>query len=226
MCSFSFAALPSLDEDDNVLNSVETVVADPLEGWNRLVFGFNDGLLEYVARPVSVGYAYVTPQFLRTGISNVFHNLLFPVRFVNNLMQGKGLAAGVEMSRFVLNTTAGLGGFIDVAKHHKPIVSVDDDEDMGQTFGVWGIGDGFYIVWPFFGPSTLRDSVGMTGDYFLSPVSYVTPTRLSLGISAVKIVNELDEVLERYDQLKRAAIEPYSSFRDGYIQYRRAKIAK
>lgn len=221
----SFAAVKSLDEDDDYLDAAAQVVPDPIEPLNRAMFRFNDVVIEYVARPAYKGYAYVTPKFMRTGIKNFFHNLSFPVRFVNNLMQGRGKAAGVEMSRFVLNTTAGLGGLIDVAKHKKPVVPVED-EDMGQTFGVWGIGEGFYIVWPLLGPSTARDSVGLAGDYFLDPVTYVRPWELSLGIDAVKVFNDLDDVLDLYDDLKRAAIEPYISVRDAYVQHRRAKIAK
>ena len=221
----SFAAVKPLDEDDDYLDAHAQVVADPLEPWNRAMLKFNDAMLDYVARPVYRGYAYVTPQFARTGIKNFFHNLAFPVRFVNNLLQGRPKAAGVEMSRFILNTTAGLGGLFDVAKDKKPIVPVED-EDMGQTFGVWGAGEGFYIVWPLLGPSTLRDSTGMVGDYFLDPVTYVQPWELSLGISAGKTFNELDDILDLYDDLKRVAIEPYSSVRDAYVQYRRAKIAK
>ena len=225
MADPSFAAVKSLDEDDDYLESHGHVVADPLEPWNRAVFKFNDAVLDYVARPAYKGYAYVTPKFMRTGIKNFFHNLSFPVRFVNNLLQGKGKAAGVEMSRFVLNTTGGLGGFFDVAKGKETIVPVED-EDMGQTFGVWGVGEGFYIVWPLLGPSSARDSVGRVGDYFLEPLNYVQPSELSLGLSAAKTFNELDDVLDLYDDLKRAAIEPYSSVRDAYVQYRRAKIAK
>ena len=213
------------DDQDAFLDSVSPIVADPLERWNRIMFRFNDIVLDNVARPLHQGYSYITPRFMRTGISNFFHNLLFPVRFTNNLLQGKGLAAGVEMSRFILNTTAGLGGFFDVAKNKKPVVPVDD-EDMGQTFGVWGIGEGFYIVWPFLGPSTLRDSAGMVGDYFLDPVNYVRPNILSMGIHAGRTFNDIDQVLDMYDELNRTAVEPYSSFRDAYIQHRRAKVAK
>lgn len=129
------------------------------------------------------------------------------------------------MSRFVLNTTAGLGGLIDVAQHKKPVVPVED-EDLGQTFGVWGIGEGFYIVWPILGPSTVRDSVGMAGDYFLDPVNYIRPSLTSLGISAGRTFNELDDTLDLYDDLKKTAIEPYSSVRDAYVQYRRAQVKK
>ena len=216
-------ALPNDDED--YLDAVSQTIPDPLEGWNRAMFSFNDVVLEHVARPSYSGYEYVTPGFMRTGITNFFHNLAFPVRFANNLLQGRWQAAGVEMSRFVLNTTAGLGGFFDVAKHHKPVVEVEN-EDMGQTFGIWGVGEGFYIVWPLVGPSTVRDSAGKVGDYFLHPLTYVKPWELSLGAGALSTFNDLDQVLDLYDDLKRAAIEPYSSVRDAYVQHRRAKLAK
>lgn len=218
--------LDELDqEDDDYLDTYGELVADPIEGWNRAMFTFNDVLIDYAIRPLHDGYVFITPQFVRTGVANFFHNALFPVRFVNNLLQGRGYAAGVEMSRFVLNTTAGLGGFIDVAKHKKPIVPVED-EDLGQTFGVWGMGEGFYIVWPILGPSTVRDSIGLIGDHFLDPVSYVRPSITAISISAGRAFNDIDEALDLYDDLKKTAIEPYSSARDAYIQYRRAQIEK
>ena len=216
-------ALP--DDDEHYLEAVGQIVPDPIEGWNRAMFKFNDAVIEYVARPAYKGYVYVTPDFMRTGIKNFFHNAAFPVRFVNNLLQGRGKAAGVEMSRFILNTTAGLGGLIDVAQHHKPIVPVED-EDLGQTFGVWGVGEGMYIVWPLLGPSTARDTAGMVGDYFLYPATYIKPWEVGIAVRAVNTFNDLDEVLDLYDQLKSAAIEPYSSVRDAYVQYRRARIEK
>ena len=215
----------SLDDDDAMLDNVSVSVADPLKPLNRVIHSFNDGVVDYVARPLYTGYAYVTPRFVRTGIGNAFHNALFPVRFVNNILQGKGKAAGVEMSRFILNTTAGLGGLINVAKNHKTIVPVSD-EDLGQTFGVWGMGEGIYLVLPFFGPSTLRDTVGKVGDHFLDPLTYVSPTGLSLGLKGGRTFNELDSVLDQYDNINRMAVEPYTAFRDAYIQHRRALIAK
>lgn len=213
------------DDDEEYLEAVGQIVPDPIEGWNRAIFTFNDAIIEHIIRPAYKGYEYVTPGFMRAGIKNFFHNVAFPVRFVNNVLQGKGKAAGVEMSRFVLNTTAGLGGFFNVAKHHKPIVPVED-EDLGQTFGVWGFGEGFYIVWPLIGPSTVRDSAGLVGDYFLSPITYIKPWEAGLGARAVNVFNNLDDVLDLYDHLKSAAIEPYSSVRDAYVQYRRARIEK
>jgi phospholipid-binding lipoprotein MlaA len=225
--AFGAEALPEAlpDDDEDYLDELAPAAPDPLEGWNRAVFRFNDALLEHAARPAYRGYEYVTPDFMRAGIKNFFHNAAAPARFANNLLQGRGRAAGVEMSRFVLNTTAGLGGLFDVAKRHEPIVPVED-EDMGQTFGVWGVGEGFYIVWPLIGPSTARDSLGMVGDYFLDPVPYLYPWELDLGLRVVSVFNDLDEVLDLYDTLRGSAVEPYTSVRDAYVQYRRAKIDK
>lgn len=220
------ASVPSLDEDEQYLDAVGNLIPDPLEGWNRAMFNFNDAVIEYAGKPLYKGYVYITPDFFRSGLKNFFHNASFPVRFANNLLQGRPRGAGVEMSRFILNTTAGLGGFFDVAKHHKPIVPVED-EDMGQTFGVWGIGEGCYIVWPFLGPSTARDSFGMVGDYLLEPTTYLTSYwEINWGLKILSDFNDLDDVFDLYDDLKRAAIEPYSSVRDAYVQYRRAKLEK
>jgi phospholipid-binding lipoprotein MlaA len=219
-----FAAPPPLDDDDYP-DAALPETADPLESWNRAVFSVNDLVYRYAARPAYTGYAAVVPQCVRAGLKNIFHNLDFPARFVNNLLQGKGMAAGVELSRFIFNTTAGLGGFFDAAGGLESVVPVAD-EDMGQTFGIWGMGDGAYIVWPLIGPSSLRDSAGRVGDFFLTPLTYVRPFELSLGISAVKVFNELDETLDLYESLTRSAIEPYSAVRDAYLQYRRAKIAR
>ena len=193
----SAATTAELDADEDYLDDVGPMVPDPLEGWNRAMHSFNDGFIDYAARPAYDAYEFVTPSFFRTG---------------------------VEMSRFVLNTTAGLGGFIDVAKDHKTIVPVDDDEDFGQTLGVWGVGEGFYIVWPFLGPSTARDSVGMGVDGFLDPIFYVKPVELAAGVAVFRDFNKLDDILDQYDAVNQLAVEPYSSFRNAYIQHRRARL--
>ena len=151
-------------------------IPDPLEGWNRFWFGFNDKFYFWLFKPMAQGYKYVLPEKPRSWVNNFFHNLLFPVRFVSCVLQGKLLEAGTETSRFIANTAFGLGGLSDFAydlEPHMPLRS--SEEDLGQTFGSWGIGNGFYLVWPFIGPSTARDTVGLAGDSFLDPVSYVGP---------------------------------------------------
>lgn len=197
-------------------------VADPLAPWNRLMYHFNDKFYFWVLKPVTQGYKAVTPTLMRTGVKNFFHNLIYPIRLVSCLAQGKMRAAGTETERFLTNTFAGILGFGDPARHELDMLP--HDEDLGQTFGYHGIGNGIYLVWPILGPSTLRDTVGFVGDRFLNPVAYVDPTALSIGISAYKTVNETSFRIGDYESLKEAAIEPYDAIRDAYIQYRQKKV--
>ena len=200
------------------------LVGDPLEPWNRFWFEVNDELFTNVLNPLAKGYNYVVPDEIRRGVKNFFHNLLFPVRFVNCILQGKFLAAGVEFSRFVGNSMYGFG-FYGHFDHVPSIVPVDDDEDLGQTLATWGFGNGFYIVWPLLGPSTLRDSIGMIGDSFLDPVGYVQPWYLVTSASIYSRFNTISFQIEGYETLKQAAFEPYSAFRNAYIQNREERIA-
>lgn len=214
------------DDDDYLDDTVVQVIADPIEPWNRFWFTFNDYTYEYALRPLHKGYSMVVPKFARTGISNFFHNLGAPVRIVNNLLQGKGRVAGAELSSFLLNSTAGLGGLMDVTKKERQAV-VKDDEDGGQTLGVWGLGEGFYIVWPLLGPSNARDSLGMGMDYFASPSTYIIDEwEITLGARAFAVFNEFDEILSTYDTMKDMAVEPYTSVRDAFTQFRRSRIDK
>ncbi|MDR1241668.1 MAG: VacJ family lipoprotein [Deltaproteobacteria bacterium] len=220
--------IPSLDDDDVYLEATEAqqIIADPLEPWNRFWFSFNDVAYNYVLHPLNTGYTFIVPKPVRSGIGNFFHNLGAPLRMAHNLLQGKGMAAGVELSSFVLNTVGGLGGIFDIASSHKKVVEIND-EDAGQTLGVWGIGEGFYIVWPLLGPSNARDSLGMGIDYFADPLTWVVDSwEVRLGISAINIFNSFDKLLDTYDTMKGMSVEPYSSLRDAYTQYRRAQVAK
>lgn len=220
-------APPTLAADlDDYDTSNEDMVADPLEGWNRMWFAVNDALLLKVIKPVHQGYVAVTPDELRSGVRNFFHNLGFPLRFLNCLLQGKPREAGVEMGRFIINSTVGMAGFIDVAKKDKPVVE-PDKEDFGQTLGVWGAGEGFYIVWPLIGPSTLRDSVGLAGDYLAEPFGYMVDDQaVYLGARAYGEFNKADEAIAGYEAVTKSAVEPYTSVRNAYIQLRRSKVAK
>lgn len=218
----------SLDSDDDFLDEAyETqIVPDPLEGWNRAMFVLNDGIVTYVARPVNTAYATVTPKDFRSGVNNFFTNLFFPVRFLNNLLQGKAHAAGQEFGKFIINTTAGLGGFVNYTGRNHPELASLDEEEFGQTLGVWGLGEGVYLYWPFLGPSSARDTVGMVGNWAADPLSWVTPWWAPWAIKGFRTVNELEETLDMYDDFTRSAIEPYTAIRDAFVQYRRAKIAK
>ena len=197
-------------------------VADPLEPWNRLMFGVNDILYFWIVKPVVGTYKAVVPEPARTGVRNFFHNLTTPVRYVNCLLQGKGDGADIELRRFLVNTTEGILGFGDPARDKYELQPVY--EDLGQTLAVHGIDQGFYIVWPFFGPSNVRDSLGMVGDMFLNPVRYVEPTETSIYISAGKGINEGSFHIGEYEDFKAEALEPYVAMREAYIQYRNKKI--
>ncbi|MBN2139548.1 MAG: VacJ family lipoprotein [Desulfovibrionaceae bacterium] len=198
---------------------------DPLEGWNRFWFQFNDKLYFYLFKPVAKGYSYVLPEKPRTWVQNFFHNLLFPVRLVNCILQGKLRSAGAETSKFIANTTFGACGLSDFANHLEPTAPTPTgEEDLGQTLGVWGFGNGVYLVWPIIGPSSIRDSVGFVGDRFLDPVTYVTPWYNSVAITAYSKINKLSLELGQYEDLKEGAIDPYAAFRDAYLRNREKKI--
>lgn len=197
-------------------------IADPIYPWNKAMFHFNDKLYFWVLKPVSKGYSKVVPEDIRLSFSNFFENITTPIRFAGNLMQLKIKKAGNELIRFVYNSTAGIGGLADVARTDLDIRR--SDEDLGQTLGHYGIGHGFYIVWPFLGPSSLRDTIGRFGDNFLDPVSYVTPFESRIGINLYDRVNDLSFRIGDYEDLKKSAIDPYVSIRDAYTQYRKKKV--
>ena len=199
-------------------------VSDPLAPVNRVMFQFNDRLYFWVLKPVSKGYGKILPHIARKGIKNFFYNLRAPIRVVGSLLQFKGEKAMAEYSRFIINTTAGGLGFGDVTKKFPNLNP--SEEDSGQTLAHYGIGNGFYIVWPVLGPSTLRDTVGNFGDgLYLDPVGYVTPMRAYLEIRALETVNSTSLRIGDYETLKNSAIQPYEAFRSAYIQYRKSLIA-
>jgi phospholipid-binding lipoprotein MlaA len=209
------------EEEPTDENDVVTI-ADPIKPWNTAMYHVNDKFYFWLLKPASQGYSTVVPEDIRLSVSNFFKNLTTPIRFVSSLLQLKVKKAGNELVRFVYNSTAGIGGLADVAKTDLDIKR--HEEDLGQTFGHYGIGHGFYIVWPILGPSSLRDTVGMVGDWFLDPVYYVNPLEASLGISAYDRVNETSFYIGDYEDLKKAAIDPYVSIRDAYTQNRKKKV--
>ncbi len=220
--------IQSLEQSDN-LDDYDSIPAqsipDPFEPWNRFWFGFNDIFYLHIIRPLYDGYDYVMPDPVQSGLSNFFHNLLFPVRFVSSLLQGKPLAAGAEFSKFMVNTTVGLGGFIDVAKHKKTIVPLDPfGEDMDQTFGVWGFGTGPFIVWPVIGPSSVRGTFGTLANQALDPTFYIaTPLAISLVEGGLRF-NDLGPVLNLYEDSKEVAVDPYIAMREAYAAYKKMQI--
>lgn len=195
---------------------------DPWESFNRSVFEFNEGLDAYLLKPVVAGYRFVLPEFVREGIYNFFSNYNDIYTALQNILQGKPDFAFNDLMRVVVNTTFGLGGLIDMAtpgglEKHK--------EDWGQTFGVWGVPTGPYVVLPFFGPSNVRDTFGtvadLESDYLFS---YVKNIGLRNSITGLRVVNARNTYYEAGDLLDGAAIDKYSFMRDAYIQRRQYQI--
>lgn len=204
-------------------------IADPLEPVNRAFFHFNDKLYFWVLKPVATGYKAVIPEDGRIGVHNFFSNVTTPIRLVNCLLQAKFKGAGNETARFALNTTLGIAGFFDPAK--KTFKIEKQEADFGQTLGIWGIGPAFYINWPILGPSNVRDTVGYVGDLFFDPRTYlayyfVVAEIVNTGTWVLDKVNETSLTLGEYENLKKAALDPYIALREAYSQYRQNKIRK
>jgi len=220
----SAAAVPEQDdsylEEDEYAQSV--TIADPIEPWNKAMYHFNDKLYFWVLKPVAQGYSFVVPEPARIAVHNIYDNIRAPIRIVNNLLQLKIKRTGTELGRFLINTTLGIAGIFDPAKNCcglQPSV-----EDLGQTFGHYGIGQGFYIVWPFLGPSSLRDSFGYGGDLFLNPVNYLRPVYVPYAVEVHRTINETSLHIGDYESLKQAALDPYVAIRDAYVQNRNKKV--
>ena len=198
-------------------------VADPFYIFNKGMYHFNDKLYFWVLKPLARGYTAITPEIFRIGVRNFFYNLMVPIRFVNCILQGKGNAAGSEFTRFVLNSTIGVLGLGDPASQY-PILNLPDNEDLGQTLAKYGIGNGFFLVWPILGPSTLRDFVGSVGDSYLNPVTYIEPFEDQMAVRVFNIINRTSFHIGEYEALKEASVDPYVAMRNSYLQFRQRKI--
>lgn len=206
--------------------TVKTVDSrDPLQGWNRGVQTFNDGVDDYVMKPVAKGYNWVTPKFVDQGVTNFFSNLDDISVCTNDLLQGKFLQSGMDGGRFLVNTTAGVVGLIDVASM---INLPKHNEDFDQTLGYWGLPTGPYLVLPFFGPSSPRGFVGLVGDAAMNPVTYtgifVNPgwvgSAISTGLGAVKAVDSRSDLLGMEKVASEAALDRYDFFKNAYLSRR------
>ncbi|HIJ79622.1 MAG: VacJ family lipoprotein [Desulfobulbaceae bacterium] len=225
MSSMVFAGVTSFDDDAALDGEVAAVaISDPLEPINRAFFQFNDKLYFWVVKPVAQGYSYFLAEDVRICVRDFFHNLLAPVRIVNSLLQGKVKSSGIETARFLINSTVGIAGLADPARREFGLAI--QDEDLGQTLGVYGVGEGIYLCWPFFGPSNVRDTVGLVGDAFLSPMTYITSSDFGAGVGAKagSSVNDVSLTIGDYETFKASAIDPYIALRDAYFQYRRKEI--
>jgi len=214
---------PYLKEEELELEEQPDTIADPLEPVNRIFFHVNDKLYFWALKPIASGYKAVVPEDLRLGFKNFFSNLTTPVRLVNCLLQANFKGAGNETIRLLLNSTLGLGGFLDPAKTELRIEK--RDEDFGQTLGFWGIGPAFYIEWPILGASSLRDTFGYAGDLLLDPKTYlIRAVPVGLAIRTYDQVNETSLRIGEYEDFKRSTLDPYIAKREAYHQNRKHKI--
>lgn len=200
------------DEDPTAL--APPVIPDRLEGFNRAVFKFNDGLYAVTLRPLSKGYARVVPRPVRRGVSTFFHNLAFPIRFTGNLLEGKPDNAAVETGRFLVNTLTSLG-FVATADEIPQLQ--ERRSDLGQAFGTWGFGHGSFLILPLLGPTSIRDGIGQgLSGLYLDPVHYLSEWEYRAVTNGVRLTNESPELMQSYDNLKAAALDPYIALRDAY----------
>ena len=196
---------------------------DPLESYNRFIFKINDKLYFYLLKPTARVYRAVLPEKARVSVGNMLHNILMPTRFLNCLLQGKLKGSAIELSRFTVNTTWGIAGLFDPAKSYLHLE--EQQEDFGQTLGFYGLKEGFYIAWPFWGPSSLRDTVGLVADYYSYPIVYYIPL-FKTGVTVLDTVNYISLTLGDYEEFKKTAFDPYVSLRNAYFQHRRSLIKR
>jgi phospholipid-binding lipoprotein MlaA len=193
---------------------------DPWQAFNRQTFAFNDALDRAVLEPVATAWHFL-PDIVESGVSNFFENLGVPWTFANDLLQAKPIAAGHDLTRFLLNSTVGVAGFIDVASR----IDVEENaEDFGQTLGFWGIPPGPFLMLPVFGPSNPRDTAGRVADVIGNPFFYVSPGWIGTAAGAVELVNARAQVLEVIRGEREAALDYYVFLRDAYTQNRRRRI--
>ena len=195
----------------------ETGDNDPLEVPNRMFFAFNEALDFMIIRPVAVTYRYVVPTGVRNTVRNFLRNLRTPVTLANDLFQGNLERAEITFTRFFINSTIGMLGLFDIAAdsgfpHH--------EEDFGQTMGTYGAGEGFYLVLPVLGPSSLRDGGGRIVDIFLDPLTYLAPQEFNLGRAAASGIDYRSRNIEELDELKADSLDFYARIRSLYRQYR------
>lgn len=194
---------------------------DPYESFNRAMFKFNDGVDRVALKPAATAYKQVLPTFVQTGVSNFFGNLSDIWSGANNLMQGKGQDGMSDLTRFALNSTFGLAGFLDIAseaglrKHN---------EDFGQTLGAWGVPSGPYLMLPLLGPSTVRDASAMPLDIAADPWAYKEPVNWRNVGTALRAVDQRAAVLDASNLMEEAALDRYEFIRDGFLQRRESKI--
>ena len=201
-------------------------VKDPIQSYNRAIFAFNDKAYYYVFRPAYKGYSAVLPEKARLSVGKFFSNIKMPIRLFNCLFQGKFKGAGIEASRFIINSTVGIVGFFDPAKSKFHLEA--QDEDTGQTLGKYRVGPEYFVMWPFLGPSTMHDTMGYVGDVALNPltlISFFVGPLVNAGVNTYDSINEISlGAGEAYENITQPAIDPYIALKDAYLQNRIKRI--
>ncbi len=211
-------AMPVVAQEDVGQEAVvdETIKeVDPWEGFNRAIFKFNDTLDRWCVKPVAKGYRFITPDLMERGISNVFSNIGEVPSTLNGVLQGNIKGAAHDTGRFLVNSTLGIAGIFDVAKHMK--LPSDDKEDFGQTLSVWGVGQGNYLVLPFLGPSTLRDGFAKPIDWYTDPITYIKHDQTNLSVRAMSLLDTRASLLPLEENITG---DKYTFIRDAYLDRR------
>ena len=199
------------------------ILSDPLEGYNRWMFGVNETIYQNVLEPVAKGYRDAVHENLRLSIKNIFSNAMAPVRLISSLLQLDFEKSGRVIARTLINTTLGLGGIADVAGEEYHIEGVGEDFD--QLLGSYGIPTGPYVILPFFGPSTARNIVGRAADGFMSPTFFFAPsTSVSVSLSVEDNINDASFIIDDKKQLEDSSLDEYESVRDFYHQWRHGLV--
>jgi len=205
--SLSGCATTGVNEQQTIANK-----DDPYENFNRKAFVFNDTVDDYVAKPISDAYKWVTPQFMQTGVFNFFSNLKNINVVINDVLQAKFAQSAHDAGRFALNTTMGLAGFVDVGSH---VGLEGNDEDFEQTLAVWGVPQGSYLVIPFLGPTTMRGIPGAAFDTAANPASYV-----GMPVQLISLLNTRANAEGSLKFIDEAALDPYVFTRESFLQWR------
>ena len=216
------APSPAVEAESPTAEEAEGMDYDPWERFNEKTFSFNFEVLDhYALKPAATAWAKI-PHPARQGLANAFYNLEMPKRLVNEVFQVRYEEAGSEVARFLLNTTVGVAGFVDVASRAG---LKKNDADTGQTLGVYGAGPGPYLVVPLLPPLTVRDGIGYAADSLLDPLAwFVTPFVADFGRAAVKTVNERAANLKLYQDVEDTSLDLYGAVRNGYLQRRQKSI--
>jgi phospholipid-binding lipoprotein MlaA len=215
---FSLSSLLGLLVLGGCVHSPPSDPWDPIEPVNRAVYKFNDTADRYVIQPIARGYDKVTPDRVQTSVGNFFANAEEPINMANSALQLKWGSFNTSLGRFMVNTTAGVGGLFDVAS---AVGVAEVDEDLGQTLGYWGLGQGPYLVIPLLGPSTGRDFSGRLGDQFFNPFNYVDEDYdyVVWSLRALELINFRASLLG-FEETLAQQFDPYAFLRGYYLENR------